>query len=79
MRELDAFDNRFVQNSDIVMLFHFVGDAAHHINRFVLGRFVNFDDLKPSRQSRVFFKIFFVFRPGRRRDRPQLAARESRF
>ncbi len=49
-------------------------DPTHHTRGDVLVRFLDLDDLEPSRQRRVFFKVLLVFGPGGGGDRAELAA-----
>ena len=61
------------------MFFEHADQTLHHLDRDVLARFLDLDDLEPAGERRVALKIFLVFGPRRRRDRAQLAPGERRF
>jgi hypothetical protein len=79
MGKLDAFDDGLVQNPDVVMGLHFVGDTAHHRDGLGLVRFVHLYNLEAPCKGRILFEIFLVFRPSRSRDGPEFAASQCRF
>src|SRR5437763_976327 len=69
---------RLVEDAHAVMLFERADEAAHHRNRAGFRGLLDLDDLEPPAQRRILLEVFLVFRPGRRRDRAQLAACQRR-
>src|SRR4051812_41626919 len=61
------------------MFFERSGDAAHHEDGFVLGRFFDFDDLETASERGIFLEMLFVFVPGGGGDGAESAASESGF
>ena len=78
IRELDGAGDGLVQDPHAVVLLQDRGEPAHHPRGAILVGLLDLDDLEPSGQGRVLFKVFLVFGPGRGGDRAELAARQRR-
>ena len=77
--KLYTFDDRFIQDPDVVMFFHLVRYPAHHRDGLLFIRFLDLYYLEATSERGVLFKILFVLSPRRCGDRSQLAASERRF
>src|SRR5438445_174871 len=78
VREAHRGLDRFVKDLHFVVLFQRRHDAAHHQDRLLFGRLLDFDHLETAGQRRVFFNVFLVFVPRRRGDRAERAAGQRR-
>ena len=78
VRQADGRFERLVENLHAVVLLEHRRHAAHHQDRLLFARFVDLDHLEAARQRRILLDVLLVFRPRRRRDRPQRAARQRR-
>ena len=74
--KLNAINDRFIEDADVVMRLHLVGDTSHHCDRFWLVRLINLDDLESAGKRSVLLEIFLIFGPSRGRDRSKLSASE---
>ncbi len=70
--------NGIVPDVHTMCRFVFVLEAAQNQNGCLHIRFVQFDRLETPCQRSVFFKILFVFRPGRSGNGTQFPARQRR-
>ena len=77
--ELDRIDQGFVADPHLVVFFQRGRQAADHLDRRRLVGFVDFDDLKPPREGRVFLEVLLVLRPRCGGDGAQFAACQCRF
>src|SRR5262245_34847992 len=79
MRQADGSCNALVQNTHIVMIFEERHASTEHHHTLRLGRLLDLDRLKTSRECSIFFEVLLVFRPGGRCNRTQLTASQRRF
>ena len=77
MREVHGRHDGGVGNPHLVMLLHRPENAAQHVAAASHVRLVDLDRLEAPRQRRVLFDVLAIFRPGRRRDGAQRAARQA--
>src|SRR4051794_19241991 len=79
MRKANGGIDRFIEDSNTVMLLERRYDAAQHDPARVLGGLVYLDDLKSASEGRIFFEKLLVFGPGGCSNRSQFSASEGRF
>jgi hypothetical protein len=77
-RQPHRFDHGLIENPHMMMLLQSRDDAAQHRERTGLVRLLDLDDLEAPCERSIALEILFVFRPGGRRYRAQIAARERR-
>jgi hypothetical protein len=75
--EFDRGGDTFVEDADFVVFFEEFGDAAHHDEALLFGGFFHLDDLEAAGKGGIFFKILFVFGPGRGSDGAEFATGEG--
>ena len=76
--QLHRFGDRLVEDAHLVVRGHRLADAAQHRYRFFVVRLVDLDHLEAAGEGGILLEVFLVFRPGGRRDRAHLAARQRR-
>src|SRR4051812_2449314 len=79
MREMNGSGQAFIENPYLMMLLQRRDDSTQHGHALRLNRLFYFYDLEAASKRGIFLEVLLVFRPGRRRDGAQLAARQSRF
>ena len=78
MREPHRGLEAVVEDANVVMLLERRDDAAQHLRAYFLARLLDFHELEAARERGILLEVLLVLRPGRRRERAQLAARERR-
>src|ERR1700680_4848683 len=64
MRESHGGFHRFVQNSNLMVLFERLDEPAHHNQSVSFLRFLDLDDLKTPCERSVLLEILLVFSPS---------------
>ena len=77
-RQFHRLHHGGIEDAHLVVGLHGVGDAAHHLDRRVLGGFLDLHQLEAARQGGVLLEVFLVFRPGGGGDGAQLAPGQGR-
>ncbi len=70
--------DRLIEDAHLVVKLERRDESAKHGRGDLLARLLDFHRLEAARQRGVLLEVLLVFRPGRRRDRAQLAARQGR-